>query len=102
MMNQEAEPPFIRDGELVVRCSHSGCNDVNAFGIEVDGAASSANRDSWRISFIPTADGRLEVDNVECPKHRTASAIDNLASVQSDHAESLEQTCKVADKIVNE
>lgn len=98
-MNQEAEPPFIRDGELVVRCSHSGCNNVNAIGTEVDGVESSDSGDSWRLSFVPTADGRLEVDNVECPRHRIGDAIDDLAEAQADYARDLAETKKMVEKV---
>lgn len=98
-VNQEAEPPFIRDDELVVRCGHSGCNSVNAIGTEVDGAESSDDGSGWRISFVPTADGRLEVDNVECPKHRVDDAIDDLADAQAEYAKSLAQTKQMVDKI---
>lgn len=98
-MNQEAEPPFIRDGELVVRCDHSGCNQVDAFGIDVDGATSSDDGTGWRISFVPTSDGRLEVDNVECPRHRVSDAIDDLVEAQADYAKSLSQTKQMVEKV---
>lgn len=97
--NQGAEPPFIRDDELVVRCSHSGCNKMNAIGTDVDGVTSSGNGDGWCVSFVPTSDGRLEVDNVECPQHRVDDAIDDLAEVQIEHAKSLAQTKEMVDSL---
>lgn len=98
----DVEPPFIQDNELVVRCDYSSCNNTTSVGTEVDGMSSSGDVDNWRISFIPTADGRLEVDTVECPSHRVEDSIQRLANEQIDHAKSVVRTQRVVNKICEE
>jgi hypothetical protein len=93
------EPPVMQDGELIVRCARSGCNKTTKIGTDIDAVEASDDRSAWRISFIPTADGRLEVDGVECPDHRVDDAIDDLAQKQYEFAEEFAKTTKVADKL---
>lgn len=95
----QVEPPVMQDGDLVVRCSYGGCNDTTTVGTDIDAVESSDDGSAWRISFVPTADGRLEVDTAECPEHRTGAAIDDLAEAQRDFAKEFAKTTKVADKI---
>lgn len=95
----QIEPPVMQDGSLVVRCHNSGCNKTVKLGTEIDAIESTDDGSGWRVSFVPTADGRLEVDGVECPEHRIESAIDDLAEAQADYAKSLSKTKKVVDKI---
>lgn len=97
----EVDPPVMRDGELIVRCHSSGCNHTKSVGTDIDAVASSDDGSGWRITFVPTSDGRLEVDEVECPEHRIDDAIDSLADAQRSFAEEFAKTTKVADKITS-
>lgn len=97
----QVEPPVMKDGELIVRCASSGCNHTTAVGTDIDAVKSSDDGSGWRITFVPTADGRLEVDEVECPDHRVDDAIDDLAEAQNEYAKSLAQTSKMVDKLAS-
>lgn len=93
------EPPVMKDGELHVRCQSSGCNHTTSVGTDIDAVQSSDDGTGWRITFVPTTDGRLEVDEVECPDHRIDDAIDNLANAQREYAKSLAETKQMVEKI---
>jgi hypothetical protein len=95
----QVEPPVMKDGELIVRCQSSGCNHTATVGTDIDAVQSSDDGTGWRITFVPTADGRLEVAEVECPDHRVDDAIDDLADAQAEYAKSLAQTKKMVDTI---
>lgn len=95
----QVEPPVMKDGELLVRCQSSGCNRTTSVGTDIDAVVSSDDGTGWRVTFVPTADGRLEVDEVECPKHRVDDEIDDLAEAQAEYAKSLAQTKQMVDKI---
>jgi len=97
----EVDPPVVRDGELIVRCHASGCNHMTSVGTDIDAVSSSDDGSGWRITFVPTSDGRLEVDDVECPEHRIDDAIDSLTDAQRSFAEEFAKTTKVADKITS-
>lgn len=92
------EPPVMKNGELVVRCDHSGCNRTASFGTDVDAVESTADGSNWRVAFVPTADGRLEVDTVECPDHRIDDAIDSLAADIQDYSKNVYKTSKFVDE----
>lgn len=99
MSSTTVTPPVIQDGDLVVRCDHSGCNKTAKIGTDIDAVTSSDDGTGWRVSFVPTADGRLEVDGVECPNHRVSDAIDSLAQEQYEFAEEFAKTTKMVDKL---
>lgn len=99
MSETQVEPPVMKDDKLVVRCATSGCNHTTEIGTDIDAVQASDDRSTWRISFIPSADGRLEVDEAECPVHRVSDAIDTLAQEQYEFAEEFAKTTKIADKL---
>ena len=98
MISSDPDPPYIKDGELVVECETSGCGRKTTVGTDVDSTVSTADTDTWRVSFIPTADGRLEVDEVECPEHRIEDEIDALAEEQQNLSKSQSKMGKMIDK----
>lgn len=97
----DIDPPVLTDDGLTIRCDHSGCSNTNTVGTDVD--AKESNKDSgWRIAFTPAADGRLEVDGVECPEHRIDAMIDQLAAKQSDLATGISESLTIARKVADE
>lgn len=99
MSDTTVTPPVMQDDSLIVRCSHSGCNNTTEIGTDVDAVEASDDRSAWRVSFISTADGRLEVDGVECPDHRVDDAIDSLTEEQYKFAKEFSESAKIADKL---
>jgi len=94
----DIDPPVLTDDGLMIQCDHTGCHETTTIGTDVDASVSN-KRDGWRVSFQPTADGRLELDGVECPEHRVDSMIDELAAEQSDLATGISESLEVARKI---
>jgi hypothetical protein len=93
------EPPFVVDDTLCVQCDHSGCTATTSIGMYIDAVQASTDRSAWRVSFQPTADGRLEVDGVECPDHRVDDAIDSVADAQSDLSRQTASLKQIADDL---
>lgn len=94
-----AEPPVIQGDSIFVECSNSSCDRTTMISTTIDAVEADDNRGLWRISFLSMTDGRLAIDNVECPDHRVADAIDDLANQQISFASQMAKVKHVADDL---
>lgn len=96
----EIDLPVLVDDELKVRCEYSGCNATTTVQPSVDAKQTAENGDRWALTFVPNAEGVLEVKDAQCPQHRIEDQIDALAREQRAFNKEFQKSVKVTEKLM--
>lgn len=83
------------DGQLVVECSHSKCDERRDFTPTVEAEMDTPTRMDWELLSTIDTDGTVRIHEAYCPMHRMESALKEVITATEELTKSTKRVSNV-------